>query len=244
MKTEKIDLRILRNDEHFQFHTEVSSLINTVTPDALKIQAQYDAYQSLYVQEDEALKKIVKSALTDDIEKADRQRDLTFSGMATVNRAALNHFNAETVSAARRLQIVFDTYGNLARKPVNEETSAIYNFLQELNGAYSGDVAAVGITGWVEELAKNNNAVDALMKGRYNESAKRTDLVLREVRIQLDAVYRIIAERIDALMLIEGGETLQSFIRRLNVIIKKYSDILARRTSSKAPAQGTAPEAL
>ena len=57
MKTQKIDLTRLRNDEHFQLNTEFRDLVNASNPQTLKIAAQYKTYLSLYTQEDEALKK-------------------------------------------------------------------------------------------------------------------------------------------------------------------------------------------
>ena len=80
MKTYKIDLRALRNDEHFQFNTEFRDLLTANNPAALKVAPQFEAYLTLYAQEDEALKKITKSAITADIQDADHQRDLTFRG--------------------------------------------------------------------------------------------------------------------------------------------------------------------
>ena len=233
MKTHKIDLRVLRNDEHFQFNTEFRDLLTANNPAALKVAPQFEAYLTLYAQEDEALKKIIKSAITANIQDADHQRDLTFRGMIDANKSALKHFRPETVTAAKRLQVVFDTYGNVARKPLNEETSAVYNILQELKGVYEADVTTVGIADWVQELETNNKAFDELVKGRYDEAADRTELVLRQVRIQVDTAYRSIIERIDAFAIVEESDIFTNFIRRWNVVIEKYSNTLARRQGKR-----------
>ena len=119
MKVEKIDLHSLRNDEHFQFNTEFRDMVKVADPEKLKVKPQFDAYLPLYAQEDEALKKIMKSAITADIEAADHVRDLTFRGISDAAKSALRHFKPETQAAARRLQVLFDTYGNVARKPMN-----------------------------------------------------------------------------------------------------------------------------
>jgi hypothetical protein len=132
---------------------------------------------------------------------------------------------------------VFNTYGglNLARRPLNEQTSALYNLLQELNGAYAADIHTLNITKWVEELEANNRTFDELVKTRYDEKAQRTDLVVREVRIDVDAAYRTIIERIEALVIVEGLENYEAFIRRLNVVITKYNNILAQRQGRRSP---------
>ncbi|MCL2101466.1 MAG: DUF6261 family protein, partial [Fibromonadales bacterium] len=114
-------------------------------------------------------------------------------------------------------------YGNIAKKPLNEQTSATYNILQELEGKYAGDVAVVGIQQWVAELKARNNAFSDLVKERFDESALKTDIVLKVARVELDKVYRTIAERINALVIVEGAAAYEAFIRTLNVIVKKYT---------------------
>jgi hypothetical protein len=203
--------------------------VEAVTPAALKIVALFNAWLALYAQEDDALKKIMKSVFTEDLHVADHVRDEVYSGMAEANRSALKHFRAEVKVAAKRLKIVFDTYGNVARLPLNEETAAIYNLLQELNGNYASDVATVGIGDWVQELEAQNNAFEHLYKERYDETALRTDLVMKDVRTQIDAAYRTIIERIDALCVIEGSEIYTTFIKRLNAVVEKYHNNVAMR---------------
>jgi len=230
MKSENIALSQTRNDEHFQFHTEFRTLVNRHGAISLKIGPQFEVYLPLYDREDEALKKIMKSAITADIQEMDKRRDVVFRGMIDANKSALNHFHTEVQEAARRLKIVFDTYGNLARKPLNEETSGIYNLLQDLNGKYAADVAKVGIADWVAELETLNNAFAALMRDRFEESAMRTDIVLKQARIKLDEAYRTITERINALVIVDGAEPYTDFIKFLNAVIAKYTAALAKRT--------------
>ncbi|MCL2102170.1 MAG: DUF6261 family protein [Fibromonadales bacterium] len=223
MKIQHLRTDKLRNDAHFQFHTEFKDLAAKSGADALKIGEQFQSYIPLYDKVDIALKKINKSILTEQIQEADKARDEIWDGIINMNAAALKHFSPETREAAKRLKIVFDTYGNIARKPLNEQTSATYNILQELEGKYAGDVAVVGIQQWVAELKARNNAFSDLVKERFDESALKTDIVLRDARRELDGVYRTIAERINALVIVEGALAYETFIRTLNVIIKKYT---------------------
>ena len=104
--------------------------------------------------------------------------------MIKMYAAALKHFESDIQKAAGRLKIVFNSYGNISRKPLNEQTSAVYNILQELQGKYAADVKTVSIEPWVAELQSRNNALSALMKDRYDESALKSDVVLRNGRIR------------------------------------------------------------
>ena len=230
MEITKIDPARLRNDEHFQFHTEFRDLM--LKEDALKFKAAAkfsESYVPLFDIVDEALKKIKKSEFTAKIKQADRLRDEIWAGMVEMNTTALKHFDPKAREAAVRLKIVFDTYGNIAKKPLNEQTSAVYNVLQELQGKYADDCAAVGITQWTNELKERNNTVDALMKDRFYESAAKSDIVLREARVKLDEVYRETVKRIHAYALIEGAADYEQFIKTFNVIIAKYTAQMKRR---------------
>ena len=117
----------------------------------------------------------------------------------------------------------------VAAQPLNEETSAIYNILQELEGKYSREAETVGIKQWVAELKKRNNALSDLMKDRFDESASKSDIVVKEARAELDKAYRTIAEKIDALVIVEGAKTYENFIRTWNAVVEKYANGLRRR---------------
>jgi len=74
------------------------------------------------------------------------------------------------------------------------------------------------------------------MRDRFDESSLKVDIVLKKARIQLDEAYCAITERVNALMLIEGAEDYEAFIRKLDPIISKYVTALAvhaKRTYKK-----------
>jgi len=223
----------LPNNTHFQFYTEFHGLVIKAGAENLGIAPMFAAWLPLYDREDAALKKIVKSAITRQIQDADKARDAIYSGIVATNSAALKHFSADVRGAAERLKIVFDTYGNIARKPRNDETSAIYNILQELNGKYAPDAAIVGITAWVAELETRNNAFAALMRERFDETAGQTDIVLKDARAEVDAAYMAIRERINALVVVNGTQAYENFIRTLNAVIDKYNAVLNARRGRK-----------
>ncbi|MDR2969959.1 MAG: DUF6261 family protein, partial [Tannerellaceae bacterium] len=203
MKIEILKLTNLRNDEHFEFFTEFIKQVNNAGAAPLKITKPFDALTLLFAEEDEALKKILKSGLTGLIHEADEARDTVFRGLSEANLAALNHFRADVHDAAVRLQIIFDTYGNVARKSVDEETSAVQNLLEELTQRHAADMQKVGLGEWAEELQRLNEEVRKLTMSRDDETTTRPSLVLRQVRGKVDGAYRKIVTRIDAFAVIE-----------------------------------------
>lgn len=234
METTKIELARLRNEEHFQFQTEFTDLVTETGAEALNIETQFTAYQPLYAQENEALQVIRKSATTKELADADTDRDTLYRGLADAVNSGLNHFNADKRAASARLKIVFDQYGNVARKTYDEETAAITKLVQEATGTYSADVATSGLADWVIELDAKNKAFDALMKSRYSEEAGKTELRMKSVRLDIDAAYRDIINRLDALMLINGSANYEAFVRELNTRVEKYNNIIAQRKGRNA----------
>jgi hypothetical protein len=222
VKITKFDTNHLRNDAHFQFHTEFRDLVATHDAEALKIKPQFTAYLLLYGREDEALKKIAKSEFTAKIHEADKARDDIYIGMEEMAVAALRHFNPEVRDAAARLKIVFDTYGNVASKSLDEETSAIHNILQELEGKNAPDAAAVGIAQWAAELKARNNAFEALVKERDAEGASKTNVVMKEARRAIDLAFRQLCDIINVYMVLEGESAYEGFARTLNEVIGRY----------------------
>jgi hypothetical protein len=222
MKIENIRTVHLRNDEHFQLHTEFRDLVIAHGAEALKVKPQFQAYLRLYDREDEALKKIVKSEFTAKIHEADKARDDIYIGMEEMAIAAQRHFNPEIREAAARLKIVFDTYGNVAKKSLDEETSAIYNILQELEGKYASDASAVGISQWAAELKARNNVFEALVKERDSEGASRTNVVMKEARKAADAAFKQLCDIINVYMVLEGEASYETFARTLNEVIARY----------------------
>lgn len=238
MKITKLDLNQLRNGEHFQFHTEFKELVQQFTAETLNIKTDFDQYLKLYAHEDEVLEKIRKSATTQQINEADSIRDMTYRGLVDVISAAQKHFNAEVRESARKVQILIDTFGNISRLPYNEETAKIYNLVQEMKNQYSSDITLLKLEDWVQELDKNNKNFEALINQRYDEQMDKTTTNAREIRSQIDPVYRNITEAIDVFARVTPKAEYEEFAKALNLRIDTYSLTLAQRAGRADAKKG------
>jgi hypothetical protein len=233
MKISTMNLRHLRNDEHFQYHSEFRDLITKHSAQALKIQPQFEEYLALYSKLDDGIKKVKKSALTAEIHNADKARDDMWGVIVKINDAVRKHADPDVQAAGYRLQILFDTYGNVAAKPLNEQTSALYNILRDLKEKYAQDVEAVHLKPWIDELEARNIAFEKLVQDRYDEAAAKTDVVVKKARAALDESYRDILARISAYALLEGEADYAPFLHALNIITEKFAAIMARHHGKK-----------
>ena len=229
MEIKKIDFSRLRNEEHFQFQTEFNDLVIRFTPATLGIEAAYAVYLPLYGNEAEALDVISKSSFTIKITGADHSRDVTFRGLCGTIDGATHHFRTKVRSAAERLQIVIDHFGNINTKPYDEQTAAIKALVNDMETEYAVDVDTVGIGDWITELKANNTAFETLMDERYTQESGKTQLKMKEVRIEIDEAYSTITKRIDALGIVNGTETYAPFVKELNKRIEKFNNTLAIR---------------
>jgi hypothetical protein len=224
-----IALSKLHHDEHFQFQTEIRDLINGSDPIKAIIQEAFNSHHTLYVQEDGCIKKVLKSETTEKRLVADKERDTTFRGFSGSIKAALNHSDPKVKESAYRLDILLKRYGNLARKPYQEETAGIYNLIGDLRDKYAADIEILKLEDWVNELESKNIAFENLVKARFTELEQATELKMQDVRKKIDKVYLDIVEQIKARILLENNPIYETFARQLNARISVYNNLLAQR---------------
>ena len=229
----KLRLGHLRNAEHFQFQCEMRNIVTKADPTTLKIAKLFTPYMAALQKEDERLMLLRKSNFTEPLAEAESDRDLTWKGFSYIIKGNSLHHNAEIKEAGKRLLNVFKAYGNLANKPVDEETAGIYNLVVDLETKYSVDVDTIDAKSWLVELKNRNLAYDQLVKSRYAEKAEIPDADLKEVRTEVDALFRKICASIEALYELSANATeeklYKNLISQLNVVVERYKHRLARR---------------
>ncbi len=234
MKIKDFSLNRLHNEEHFQFFTSFRDLVLSLTALSLKIELLFNLFLAAYVNELTALNNVRKNFISDDLVLADDDRDSLFRGMSDAVKSGLNHYDPETRAAAKRLQIVLDTYGNLATKPYDAETGGLISLIHDFTTTYAADVAKLGLTAWVTELGLKNKAFEDLKNNRYSDIAVKTILKMKEERAKVDAIYNDIRERINALIIVEGEANYAAFVNEMNTRIEGYNNTIAiRRAKAK-----------
>ena len=239
MEIASLYLHNQRNAAHYQFQTDFNDFVIKYTPQALGIVEDYAAYQPLLQDEGVALVAITKSATTEEIDGADKNRDFTFRGTADKVTNSLNHFDPQVREAARRVKIIFDTYGNLAPKPDDEESGLISSLIDDLRTKVPADIATIQLIDWIAELERLNNAFIALEATRNSEEANRTELRMKHVRVDVDAAYNKIIKRINALIIVTGEGPYAAFVKELNARIARAQDSIALSKGQAATTPAT-----
>lgn len=234
MEIDALNVSKLHNEEHYDFGGELVGLMEVYSPATLSIEALWPTYVSAYAREKAALEVIKKSALTKTIVEIDHSRGTTFRGLSDIAKANCNHFNAEKKDKALRLELVFDHYGNLSVLPYGEETASIENLCEELESNYAAELSTFGLTEWVTELKAKNLDFKDIRSSRFTESANKNDDKMKEVRMEVDAAYKAIVNRINAGIEFVGPAVYEAFVRELNERIESYKMVLAQRLGRAA----------
>jgi hypothetical protein len=93
-----------------------------------------------------------------------------------------------------------------------------------MEGTYADDVTKLGLTVWIEDLARAHNDFQTLFTQRNTELASRPGESMREVRRKLDIVYRAMIKMIESYIRINGEKGYVDFINELNKLITYFKD--------------------
>jgi hypothetical protein len=221
----KLHLGHLRNEAHYQFFLLVEKLF-AVHPEASAIVApQLTELNPLVALEGQLVDAVKTSEYTAEIAEADRRVDRDIAGISAAVESALHHFDPAMAEAARRLEIRLKSFrGDIEKKPYEEESAAVKILLADLNGAYAAQVATLNLGAWVMELAAAEDDFERLFLLRNVERSEKPQEKLKDLRRQIDAVYRSIIARIDAYALLNGEQTLSAFVSELNREVEYFNE--------------------
>jgi hypothetical protein len=242
MKINDLALSRQRNAEHFQFQTEFKTQVENTTAQALGIETQFHNYLSKYAGENEALVYISKSSLTDLLNNADSYRDSIFRGLCDTVKAACNHFIPGKAEAAKKLMIIFDTYGNLSVEAYDEETAKLTSLVNDLQVNHSSEINLLGVTEWIDELKASNLRFEDIKTNRYSEESTKTILRMKQVRKETDQMYQDMINRINAQILLNGETNYKDFVIALNQRIENAKNVMAKRKGKNGEKEGGTEE--
>ncbi|MEG2854693.1 DUF6261 family protein [Bacteroides sp.] len=212
----------MNNGAHFAYHTEVLARANADSKVKTKISAQLTAYRAALDKEDTALVLSRKNQRTDEISRADSQRDSLYIGIKNTVRAFENAADPDMQQAADALTQLFKDYKIETSMQLDRETGLLYNLISDLEGKYASQVSALSLTGLLAALKTANESVRTAMSIRTSELAAKEIGALKNARSAVDERYRTIVKYINAYALIEGDADYQGFIDVTNTEIVRY----------------------
>jgi hypothetical protein len=234
MKILKIYFSYLRNEAHYQFLLLVKKLFESYPSVANLVNALLLQFYTLLLLESKLVDAVRASEYTKQLEEADKRLDRTVVGLGIAIDAALRHPDPDIVKAAERLRIRMKAFrGEIERKAYEEESGAVKILVADLQGAYAPQVSKIGVGAYVIEISAAQNAFEQIFLLRSAERVERPQENLKDVRKEIDAVYRQIIERIDAYTVLNGTSVTGGFVKKLNNEIAYFNEHNYHRRTPK-----------
>lgn len=197
----KANLNNARNAEHYQFHSDVLSIVTAEVATAQKIDSLRSDYVALFDKENAAFIQNRAYESTKEIEAKDRERDDLFLYIKQTVDSNLHCPVATKKAAAEKLAFAMKPYRSANSKAFAENTAQVTNLVLDLQSeAYAGYVELLGLTEAVAQLQAANDEFNAIYMGRSGEKLVRASSeTMKSIRPKVDAAYRTLASAINAL---------------------------------------------
>lgn len=230
-----INIQRMNNGAHFTFVSNILARAEADTAVKGKASELVSNFKVAVAAEDEALKISQKSLLTDDIAKADNDRDALYASYKKAVEAFLAMPIADMAQAAKVLAQHIKDYKINTAGQLDKETGLLVNFITDLEDKYSAQVAKLGLTAFVTNLKEANERVRMLTLQRTNEKMGVTVGALKAARTASDDAYRALIKMVNALALVFGEKDYTAFIDYVNTEVTHYKrEVIGQK--AKAPS--------
>ena len=236
-----INIQRMNNGAHFTFVSNILARAEADTAVKGKASELVSNFKAAVAAEDEALKISQKSLLTDEIAKADSDRDALYAGYKKAVEGFLAMPIADMAQAAKVLAQHIKDYKINTADQLDKETGLLVNFISDLEDKYAAQVAKLGLTAFVTNLKEANERVRTLTLQRTNEKIGITVGALKTARTASDDAYRALVKMVNALALVFDEKDYTAFIDYVNTEITHYKrEVLGQKASAPSTSGNSA----
>lgn len=248
---QELNLVRMNNGAHNVFVNEILKHAKADTAVMSKVKPLVDRLEKAVAAEDESIKVMRKSFLSDDVAQADRDRDAFYVNYKKGVEAFLNIPVKEMAEAAKVLNQHLKEYAVDTKAEMHKESGMLTNLVADLEGKYAQHVTALSLTPIVTALKEANNRVLDADRDRTTERLGTLVGATKAARIESDDAYRALAKMVNALALVgtlegeEGGKEYWPFIDYVNQQITQYKRTVLGQKADKpetSPGSGSGSE--
>lgn len=228
-----ISLPRMNNGAHFTFVSNILARAEADSKVKAKAAELVAALNAAVAAEDEALKISQKSLLTDEIAKADSDRDALYAGY----KKAVEGFQAMPIAdmaqAAKELAQHIKDYRISTTDQLDKETGLLVNFIADLETKFATQVATLSLTAFVTNLKEANERVRTLTLQRTEDRMALPIGAMKTARATSDEAYRQLVKMVNALALVFGEADFTDFIDYVNTEIVHFKrEVLNQKAST------------
>jgi hypothetical protein len=217
-----IGLDRLNNGAHYAYHSDMLAIIEASDKVKNKVARELGEYRKAFEAEDEALTISRKSFLTDDIVQADDERDALYVGLKAGVRTFAKNIDAEKRRICKVITQLFKDYNIDTHDQLHKETGLLTNLVDDLQGKFKAEVAALSLTDLVADLRDANERVRLTMLARSKANGGKVKGALRTARLATDRAFAAFARLVNAYILVEGDKEYLSCVTDANSLTEDY----------------------
>ncbi|MDR2764727.1 MAG: DUF6261 family protein [Tannerella sp.] len=226
LELKKPDVNHFSNADHIEFHKQ-SYLICDRYGTVINAPELLTGYEGKVSQEDSIYKWIRRSEYTEKKLETDHGRDRVYTGILSIVRVNLKHFDPSLRDNAAHVYNLLENYGNLTAVDYDAETAGIDSIVTRLNSSdYLPAVQNLGLVPWVAELASLNALFKTYVDDTAQEQIVKPDIHSRTARRETDTALQKITHRVTALIDLNGPEAYVPFAREFNVLVNHYNTLV------------------
>jgi hypothetical protein len=225
MKILSIHFNHLRNEAHYQFLLLLQKLFGTYPAVAAIVAGIIAEFNSLLATEGQLVDAVRSSEYTVELKESDERVDRCVVGINSTIKAGLHHFDSTVVAAARKLETVMKAFrGNIESKAYEEESAAVKILITDFQTTYAPQVEKLGLGPWLTELIAAQADFERIFLLRSDQRANKPQEHLKDVRKEIDGVYKKMIEKIDAYTIMNGETDTIAFVKHLNDEITYFNE--------------------
>lgn len=228
----------MNNGAHFTFVTNILARAEADSAVMNKAAEEVAAFKAAVDKEDEVLKVSQKSLLTDEITKADSERDSLYTGYKKAVEGFLAMPIAEMAQAAKILAQHIKDYRINVADQLDKETGMLVNFISDLEDKYAQQVTTLALTPFVTKMKEANERVRTLTLQRTNEKIGINVGALKTARAATDDAYRMLVKKVNAFALVFGDKDYAAFIDYVNIEVTHFKRQVIKQRSKAADTSG------
>lgn len=239
---QEIPISRMNNGAHFTFVTNILARAEADSKVQEKAGSYVAALKTAVAAEDEALKLSQKNLLSDEIAKADADRDTLYVAYRKAVEAFLPMPIADMAQAAKELAQHIKDYRINPADQLDKETGLLVNFIADLETKYTTQVAKLGLASVVAGMKEANERVRSLTLQRTEDRMAQGVGVMKNARTATDEAYRQLVKMVNAMAMVFGEADYVAFIDYVNTEIVQFKrQVLGQKasttTSSTTPSE-------
>ncbi len=229
-----ITFQKMKNDSHNVFMNGVQGLLANENMPLQGFEKLIETFNLAYQSEVSASRVRRKSERTNELVKINKQREELYAGLFYHYQSSLRHYDAGKREAAKGISHIMKSIAYIHNMSNANRAGNIRKIISNIRKPQNtAIVETLQLTGWLDALDALNELYQKTDASRDSERSKRGNGNVLVARKATDKAYQDIIKRVNALIILNGSEEFDYFVRLLNMHLAEVKKSIAIREGWK-----------